>query len=141
MTNTSRGHNGLGPGPDLERAPASPPAVAERFQTAFGQPRNSLNNRFVYAVISQRARGLSVGVNLNPDNHCNFDCAYCEVHRDTPGHDRTVDIGVMIDELERVLHQAHDGGLRQLPGFSHLPADVTHKMTCENAGKFYGLIN
>jgi predicted TIM-barrel fold metal-dependent hydrolase len=25
--------------------------------------------------------------------------------------------------------------------FSHLPADVTHKMTCENAGKFYGLIN
>jgi predicted TIM-barrel fold metal-dependent hydrolase len=25
--------------------------------------------------------------------------------------------------------------------FSHLPAEVTHKMTCENAGKFYGLIN
>src|SRR6266853_464771 len=25
--------------------------------------------------------------------------------------------------------------------FSHLPADVTFKMTCENAGKFYGLIN
>jgi len=24
--------------------------------------------------------------------------------------------------------------------FAHLPADVTHKMTCENAGKFYGLI-
>ena len=25
--------------------------------------------------------------------------------------------------------------------FSHLPADVTFKMTCENAGKFYGLTN
>jgi predicted TIM-barrel fold metal-dependent hydrolase len=25
--------------------------------------------------------------------------------------------------------------------FSHLPADITRKMTCENAGKFYGLIN
>jgi predicted TIM-barrel fold metal-dependent hydrolase len=25
--------------------------------------------------------------------------------------------------------------------FAHLPADVTHKMTCENAGRFYGLIN
>jgi predicted TIM-barrel fold metal-dependent hydrolase len=25
--------------------------------------------------------------------------------------------------------------------FSHLPADITYKMTCENAGKFYGLIN
>jgi predicted TIM-barrel fold metal-dependent hydrolase len=25
--------------------------------------------------------------------------------------------------------------------FGHLPADITYKMTCENAGKFYGLIN
>jgi uncharacterized protein len=25
--------------------------------------------------------------------------------------------------------------------FGHLPADVTHKITCENAGKFYGLMN
>jgi predicted TIM-barrel fold metal-dependent hydrolase len=25
--------------------------------------------------------------------------------------------------------------------FGHLPADVAHKITCENAGKFYGLIN
>jgi predicted TIM-barrel fold metal-dependent hydrolase len=24
--------------------------------------------------------------------------------------------------------------------FSHLPADVVYKMTCENAGRFYGLI-
>jgi uncharacterized protein len=24
--------------------------------------------------------------------------------------------------------------------FKHLPDDVTHKMTCENAGRFYGLI-
>jgi len=24
--------------------------------------------------------------------------------------------------------------------FGHLPADVTHKITCENAGKFYGLV-
>jgi predicted TIM-barrel fold metal-dependent hydrolase len=25
--------------------------------------------------------------------------------------------------------------------FGHLPADVTHKITCENAGRFYGLIS
>jgi predicted TIM-barrel fold metal-dependent hydrolase len=24
--------------------------------------------------------------------------------------------------------------------FGHLPADVVHKITCENAGKFYGLM-
>src|ERR1041385_9455166 len=46
--------------------------------TAFGCPRDFLDNRFVYTVISARARGLSVGVNMNPDKHCNFDCVYCE---------------------------------------------------------------
>jgi predicted TIM-barrel fold metal-dependent hydrolase len=25
--------------------------------------------------------------------------------------------------------------------FGHLPAEMTHKITCENAAKFYGLIN
>ena len=55
---------------------ASPPAGAI---TAFGCPRDFLGNRFVYTVVSPRARGLSVGVNMNPDQRCNFDCAYCEV--------------------------------------------------------------
>jgi hypothetical protein len=42
-------------------------------------------NRYVYAVVSRRARGLSIGVNLNPDKVCNFDCPYCQVDRTTPG--------------------------------------------------------
>jgi hypothetical protein len=42
--------------------------------TAFGCPRDFLGNRFVYAVISPRARGLSVGVNMNPDRFCDFNC-------------------------------------------------------------------
>jgi hypothetical protein len=25
--------------------------------------------------------------------------------------------------------------------FAGLPAEIVHKITCENAGKFYGLIN
>ena len=33
-------------------------------------------NRYVYAVVSRRARGLSIGVNLNPDKVCNFDRPY-----------------------------------------------------------------
>jgi len=40
--------------------------------------------RFVYPVISRRAGGLSVGINLNPDKHCNFDCPYCQVDRTIP---------------------------------------------------------
>ena len=34
----------------------------------------------VYPVYSRRSRGLSVGINLFPDNkRCPFDCPYCEV--------------------------------------------------------------
>ena len=45
---------------------------------------------YVYPVISRRARGLSIGINLNPDKVCNFDCIYCEVDRRTPGRASTV---------------------------------------------------
>jgi hypothetical protein len=30
--------------------------------------------------------------------------------------------------------------LSEAEQFGHLPPDVTHKITCENAGRFYGLI-
>ena len=90
----------------------------------FNRPRNSLSNRFVYAVISQRARGLSIGINLNPDKKCNFDCVYCEVDRDTPGAERKVDVRVMGEELESLLQRVQQGRLRELPGFSHLPDEL-----------------
>ena len=38
-------------------------------------------NRPVQAVVSPRAGGLSVRLNLNPDGRCNMQCAYCEVDR------------------------------------------------------------
>src|SRR3954463_6295710 len=68
--------------------------------TAFGCPRDFLGNRFVYAALSARARGLSGGVNLNPDKQCNFDCPYCEVNRLVPGRDSTLDLDAMAVELE-----------------------------------------
>ena len=39
------------------------------------------NYTLVYPVISRRSGGLSIGVNLNPDAACNFDCVYCMVDR------------------------------------------------------------
>jgi wyosine [tRNA(Phe)-imidazoG37] synthetase (radical SAM superfamily) len=42
-------------------------------------PRTRGKNRYVYAVRSRRSRGISVGVNLDPQKTCNFDCVYCEV--------------------------------------------------------------
>lgn len=93
-------------------------------ETAFGRPRNRLSNRFVYAAISQRARGLSIGVNLNPDKRCSFDCVYCEVDRDTPGRGRRVDVAVMAAELERLLRLQHEGKLGELEWFRNLPPEL-----------------
>jgi wyosine [tRNA(Phe)-imidazoG37] synthetase (radical SAM superfamily) len=95
-----------------------------RIETAFGRPRNRLSNRIVYAAISQRARGLSIGVNLNPDKRCNFGCVYCEVDRDTPERGQKVDVAVMAAELERLLRLQHEGRLGELDWFRNLPPEL-----------------
>ena len=63
-------------------------------------------NTYVYAVVSRRARGLSIGVNLNPDKRCNFDCPYCQVDRRTPGGPTRVDVAVLQAELDDLLARA-----------------------------------
>jgi wyosine [tRNA(Phe)-imidazoG37] synthetase (radical SAM superfamily) len=99
-------------------------ADARSASTAFGCPRDFLGQRFVYTVISPRARGLSVGVNLNPDKRCNFDCVYCEVDRRLPAQDRALDAGVMAVELERTLEMVRSGRIRERPDYGSLPADL-----------------
>jgi wyosine [tRNA(Phe)-imidazoG37] synthetase (radical SAM superfamily) len=92
--------------------------------TPFGRPPEFLGNRFVYAVISQRAHGLSIGINLNPDKCCNFDCAYCEVNRNLPARDVTVNLGVMAAELENLLNLTQEQRLRELPYFQTVPQEL-----------------
>ena len=43
--------------------------------------RNAAGLRYVYPVVSRRAGGVSVGINLNPNNACNWRCVYCQVPR------------------------------------------------------------
>jgi wyosine [tRNA(Phe)-imidazoG37] synthetase (radical SAM superfamily) len=106
------------------RAPGPGMPDGRSVETAFGRPRNSLNNRFVYAVISQRARGLSIGVNLNPDKRCNFDCVYCEVDRDSAGGKSKVDIRGMSVELESLLSVVAEGRLRGFAWFRTVPSEL-----------------
>ena len=47
-------------------------------------PRVFAANRYVYPVLSRRAGGISIGVNLNLDQSCNFRCIYCQVDRSQP---------------------------------------------------------
>lgn len=41
--------------------------------------RDSVGLTYVYPVVSRRAGGVSVGINLNPNNACNWRCIYCQV--------------------------------------------------------------
>ncbi len=97
---------------------------APQTETAFGCPRDFLGNRFVYVVISPRARGLSIGLNMNPDKFCNFDCVYCEVNRNLPLAERELDVSVMAAELEKTLLLIRSGGIRQVAGYGALSADL-----------------
>jgi wyosine [tRNA(Phe)-imidazoG37] synthetase (radical SAM superfamily) len=93
-------------------------------EAAFDRPRDFLNNRFVYAVISSRARGLSLGVNMNPDKFCNFDCLYCEVDRRNPPTETVLDVGVMAAELQRTLTDVLQGRLHERPQYQSLPPEL-----------------
>jgi len=39
------------------------------------------NFRFVYPVISRRAKGLSIGINCTPNGMCSYGCVYCQVNK------------------------------------------------------------
>ena len=93
-------------------------------ETAFGHPMDFLGNRFVYVVVSPRARGLSIGVNMNPDRKCNFECVYCEVNHRVPARERHLHPGVMVAELHKTFALVQAGRLRERPWYCTLPAEL-----------------
>ncbi len=93
-------------------------------ETAFDRPRDFLGNHYVYVVISSRAGGLSLGVNMNPDKKCNFDCSYCEVDRRTPSRAAKLDVDVMATELRKTIGFIHSGKLAERPLYHTLPAEL-----------------
>src|SRR5437660_1785190 len=79
------------------------------------------DNLYVYAVVSRRSKGVSVGLNLNPDKICNFDCVYCQVDRKTPPVVDKVDLPRLIEELEELLDLVATGGLFDMERFRQTP--------------------
>src|SRR5438067_12157044 len=86
------------------------------------QRRTFEDNLYVYAVVSRRSKGVSIGLNLNPDKVCNFDCVYCQVDRRTPPVVRDVDVPRLLDELEDMLDLVTTGGLFEMERFRQTPA-------------------
>ena len=69
---------------------------------------------YVYPVISRRAGGVSLGINLNPNNACNWRCAYCQVPNLVRGVAPEIDLDCLGSELQVMLdHILHGDFMAQ----------------------------
>jgi wyosine [tRNA(Phe)-imidazoG37] synthetase (radical SAM superfamily) len=61
---------------------------------------------------------------MNPDKRCNFDCVYCEVHRNIAPREYRLDVNVLAAELKNTLAFVHQRRLRELPWCQNLPDEL-----------------
>lgn len=89
--------------------------------TTTNHRRDAAGLTYVYPVISRRAAGVSIGVNLNPNNACNWRCIYCQVPGLVRGSGPTIDIARLQDELHGLLADVLEGDFleRQVPEPAH----------------------
>jgi len=106
----------------LTKCTSDTAAVAALRQAQADHSRTFGPFRFVYAVASRRAGGVSIGVNLNPDRACNFQCVYCQVDRSGSAPRDELDLEVLAAELARILDMIRDGSILRGPRFAGLPA-------------------
>lgn len=71
--------------------------------------RDSAGMTYVYPVVSRRAGGVSVGINLNPNNACNWRCIYCQVPDLKRGGPPPIDLALLETELREMLSQLFAG--------------------------------
>jgi wyosine [tRNA(Phe)-imidazoG37] synthetase (radical SAM superfamily) len=87
-------------------------------------PRSYRENRFVYPVLSRRSKGLSIGVNLNPDKVCNFDCVYCQVDRSSLAETKFVEMDRLLAELDTMLDFVASGAIWNDESFADVPEQL-----------------
>lgn len=71
--------------------------------------RDSAGLTYVYPVISRRAGGVSIGINLNPNNTCNWRCVYCQVPDLKRGSAPKIDLDKLEAELRFFLNELIHG--------------------------------
>lgn len=71
--------------------------------TIHNHDRDLAGLTYVYPVLSRRAGGVSIGVNLNPNNACNWHCAYCQVPDLVRGTAPQIDLALLEHELRAFL--------------------------------------
>ena len=89
--------------------PPIQPPPQDRLLDSVDHSRDSAGMTYVYPVVSRRAGGVSVGINLNPNNACNWRCIYCQVPNLTRGNAPVIDMGLLEMELRTMLEDLLHG--------------------------------
>ena len=84
-------------------------SVSKQYLSIHDHSRELSGLKYIYSVISRRAGGLSIGVNLNINNACNWQCIYCEIPNLTRGSPPPIELDVLEDELRFFLHEIIHG--------------------------------
>lgn len=77
--------------------------------TTSNHSRDIAGLKYIYPVLSRRAGGLSIGINFNVNNACNWRCIYCQVPDLQRGAAPDMDFVLLEQELRFFLHAVLKG--------------------------------
>lgn len=88
--------------------------------------RDAAGLTYVYPVVSRRAGGVSIGINLNLNDACNWRCIYCQVPGLTRGSPPPIDVPLLERELRQFLESVLQGDFmeRRVPAESRRLNDI-----------------
>ena len=84
-------------------------------------PRRFQAYELVYPVLSRRSKGISLGVNLNLDQSCNFRCVYCQVDQSEHRSNDLFSLDRLQKELRGMLLMLQSGEIYEAAPFSEAP--------------------
>ena len=93
---------------------------SQQMLTVSDHNRSFISMTYVYPVVSRRAGGVSVGINLNPNNACNWHCAYCQVPDLVRGAAPEIDLELLEKELRAFLDELLHGNFMA----EHVPPEA-----------------
>ena len=84
-------------------------SISKQYLSIHDHSRELSGLKYIYSVVSRRAGGLSVGINLNVNNACNWQCIYCEIPNLARGSPPPIELEVLEKELRFFLHEIIHG--------------------------------